>query len=104
MLYEVLGDIWGAAQPYLQDDLLDNPAAAALVEALHHRLAEVEKRRDPEADAQRDAWWASCWRPRAVDRFGPFEVDELRQRARKVLARTPPRTTSSSTACRAWRM
>ncbi len=47
MLYEVLGDIWVVQRnPYLQDDLLDNPKRrAALVEALHHRLSDMEKRR-----------------------------------------------------------
>jgi FAD/FMN-containing dehydrogenase/Fe-S oxidoreductase len=47
MLYEVLGDIWVVSRnPYLQDDLLDNPKRrAALIEALHHRLREIEKRR-----------------------------------------------------------
>src|SRR5476649_2593878 len=47
MLYEVLGDIWVVNRnPYLQDDLLDNPRRrAALVEAMRHRLREVEKRR-----------------------------------------------------------
>jgi len=47
MLYEVLGDIWVVMRnPYLQDDLLDNPRRrAALVEALHHRLSEIDKRR-----------------------------------------------------------
>ena len=47
MLYEVLGDIWVVARnPYLQDDLLDNPnRRAALTEALHHRLDEIDKRR-----------------------------------------------------------
>src|SRR5690606_36417697 len=57
MLYEVLGDIWVVQRnPYLQDDLLDNPRRrAALVEALHHRLGEVQKRRTPEDDAPRDA-------------------------------------------------
>ena len=56
MLYEVLGDIWVVQRnPYLQDDLLDNPARRKLlVEALHHRLGEVQKRRTPEADAVRD--------------------------------------------------
>ncbi|MDO9360809.1 MAG: FAD/FMN-binding oxidoreductase [Polaromonas sp.] len=56
MLYEVLGDIWVVQRnPYLQDDLLDNPKRRRLlVEALQHRLAEVEKRRTPGADAQRD--------------------------------------------------
>ena len=57
MLYEVLGDIWVVERnPYLQDDLLDNPSRRQmLVEALHHRLGEVQKRRTPQDDAQRDA-------------------------------------------------
>ncbi len=56
MLYEVLGDIWVVRRnPYLQDDLLDNPKRrAALITALHHRLGEVEKRREP-GDGERDA-------------------------------------------------
>jgi FAD/FMN-containing dehydrogenase/Fe-S oxidoreductase len=56
MLYEVLGDIWVVQRnPYLQDDLLDNPKRRRqLVEALDHRLGEVEKRRTPDADPQRD--------------------------------------------------
>ncbi|WP_028101571.1 DUF3683 domain-containing protein [Pseudoduganella violaceinigra] len=47
MLYEVLGDIWVVRRnPYLQDDLLDNPKRRqALIDALHHRLSEVDKRR-----------------------------------------------------------
>src|SRR5438132_5722134 len=56
MLYEVLGDIWVVQRnPYLQDDLLDNPRRRKmLIDALHHRLHEVEKRRNPAADAERD--------------------------------------------------
>src|SRR6186713_660841 len=60
MLYEVLGDIWVVQRnPYLQDDLLDNPKRRQmLIDALHHRLAEVAKRRTPgddlrSADGQR---------------------------------------------------
>ncbi len=47
MLYEVFGYIWVVRRnPYLQDDLLDNPKRRALlVEVLNHRLAEIEKRR-----------------------------------------------------------
>src|SRR5205814_105590 len=58
MLYEVLGDIWVVQRnPYLQDDLLDSPRRRRLlIDALHHRLHEVEKRRSPDADAQRDAF------------------------------------------------
>ncbi len=60
MLYEVLGDIWVVQRnPYLEDDLLDNRERRdALVNALRHRLKEVEKRRaeseteDPERAAK----------------------------------------------------
>ena len=47
MLYEVLGDIWVVQRnPYLIDDLLANRERRdALVNALHHRLSEVDKRR-----------------------------------------------------------
>ncbi len=47
MLYEVLGDIWVVRRnPYLEDDLLASPERRqALVGALKHRLAEIEKRR-----------------------------------------------------------
>ena len=40
MLYEVLGDMWVVQRnPYLQDDLLDNPKRRGLlVDALKHRL------------------------------------------------------------------
>ena len=45
MLFEVLGDIWVVSRnPYLQDDLLDNPKRRQLlVAALRHRLHEIEK-------------------------------------------------------------
>ena len=57
MLYEVLGDVWVVQRnPYLQDDLLDNPKRRrSLVDALNHRLGEVEKRRTPHVDPERDA-------------------------------------------------
>jgi len=47
MLYEVLGDIWVVSRnPYLQDDLQDNPdRRAALTASMRHRLDEIEKRR-----------------------------------------------------------
>ena len=56
MLYEVLGDIWVVRRnPYLQDDLLDNPKRRALlIEALNHRLAEIEKRRRADLIAHSD--------------------------------------------------
>ena len=47
MLYEVLGDIWVVRRnPYLQDDMLDNPRRRQdLIDALNHRLGEIDKRR-----------------------------------------------------------
>ena len=55
MLFEVLGDIWVVRRnPYLQDDLLDNPKRLhLLIQALNHRLNEVDHRRDASA-AERD--------------------------------------------------
>jgi FAD/FMN-containing dehydrogenase/Fe-S oxidoreductase len=57
MLYEVLGDIWVVQRnPYLQDDLIDNPRRRRqLVAALYHRLNEIDRRRNPEADGERYA-------------------------------------------------
>ena len=47
MLFEVLGDIWVVRRnPYLEDDLLDNPKRRQmLIEALRHRLNAIEARR-----------------------------------------------------------
>ncbi len=47
MLYEVLGDIWVVRRnPYLEDDLLANARRRrALIDALRHRLHEIELRR-----------------------------------------------------------
>src|SRR4051812_28171358 len=93
MLYEVLGDIWVVQRnPYLEDDLLDNPKRRALlIDALNHRLAEVEKRRTPAADATRDAFVAELLvgaRQAVADFAQHFsDVWDLRARARKVLGR-----------------
>ena len=91
MLYEVLGDVWVVQRnPYLQDDLLDNPKRRKLlVDALQHRLGEVEKRRTPEADVQRDAIVGELLETAraAVSRFSASfeEMAELRrQTARKL--------------------
>ncbi|HEY9281477.1 MAG TPA: DUF3683 domain-containing protein, partial [Eoetvoesiella sp.] len=55
MLFEVLGDIWVVRRnPYLLDDLLDNPKRRRLlIEALNHRLSEINQRRDS-SDFSRD--------------------------------------------------
>ncbi len=93
MLYEVLGDIWVVQRnPYLQDDLLDNPRRRKLlIEALHHRLGEIEKRRTPQSDRERDTAVGELLTQAsaAVTRFAAQfdEVAELRRRATKVLGR-----------------
>lgn len=93
MLYEVLGDIWVVQRnPYLQDDLLDNPRRRRmLVDALHHRLAEVQKRRTPESDGARDALVgelldAAAGAVRAFD-AAFAQTAELRARAQRALRR-----------------
>ena len=111
MLYEVLGDIWVVSRnPYLQDDLLEDPKRrAALIESLHHRLGEIEKRRssyaadadterDPAARAQAEARDGKVvfllQRARgAVKRFGGEfeETARFRARAMRQLARSTRR-------------
>jgi len=93
MLYEVLGDIWVVERnPYLQDDLLDNPARRKLlVDALNHRLGEVQKRRTPEQDAARDALVGQLL-ALAREAVGQFNERfarraELRRKVQRVLGR-----------------
>jgi FAD/FMN-containing dehydrogenase/Fe-S oxidoreductase len=93
MLYEVLGDMWVVQRnPYLHDDLLDNARRRTqLVEALRHRLHEIEKRRTPQRDAERDAIVGELLAAAgtAVDAFAAQfdQVTELRRRTRRVLGR-----------------
>ncbi len=102
MLYEVLGDIWVVRRnPYLQDDMLDNPKRRqALIDALNHRLAEVEKRRmttdladvgDP--DARRRSLNVEALVQAARKAVADFAEEfrntyDLRKRANKVLGRS----------------
>ncbi|MBH9661238.1 DUF3683 domain-containing protein [Burkholderia multivorans] len=100
MLYEVLGDIWVVRRnPYLQDDLLDNPKRRALlIEALNHRLTEIGKRRradltehHDEAGRERAARveMLEAAAQRAVDEFADEfdKMADLRRRATKTLGR-----------------
>ncbi|MBU3725426.1 MAG: DUF3683 domain-containing protein, partial [Burkholderiaceae bacterium] len=98
MLYEVLGDIWAVNRnPYLQDDLLDNPKRRRqLIEALHHRLGEVDRRRlSDERTHATDSRDQKVGRllelaKQAVTQFDS-EFDEtakLRRQVRKILGRT----------------
>jgi len=92
MLYEVLGDIWAVRRnPYLQDDLIDNPRRRRLlIAALQHRLREIDRRRDA-ADAERyhRVGELLAGARAAVTSFeGQFAAwVQLRRRARRVLAR-----------------
>ena len=95
MLYEVLGDIWVVQRnPYLEDDLLDNQERRnALVNALRHRLKEVEKRRaeseteDPERSAKVKCLVEAA--QAAVDRFAERfgESWDLRRKVKKILGK-----------------
>ena len=93
MLYEVLGDIWVVERnPYLQDDLLDNPGRRKLlVEALQHRLGEVQKRRTPQIDAPRDALVGQllAMAGEAVTQFSArfTRMAKLRSQVQKTLGR-----------------
>src|SRR3569832_1129352 len=101
LLYEVLGDIWVVRRnPYLQDDMLDNPKRLqALIDALNHRLGEIDRRRlstdladvgDPDA-MKRSASVEALLRAarKAVADFGDEfrRMYDLRKRATKVLGR-----------------
>ncbi|MEF8699182.1 MAG: DUF3683 domain-containing protein [Candidatus Accumulibacter sp. UW20] len=87
MLYEVLGDIWVVQRnPYLEDDLLaSRERRQALVEALRHRLREIEKRRQGN-ERVRQLIVAS---EAAVTAFEQHFADTARLRARvtRVLAK-----------------
>jgi len=88
MLFEVLGDIWVVSRnPYLEDDLLENRRRrAALVEALHHRLREIARRRAADDGRVTELLDLSH---QAVARFErEFEqTTALRQKVSKRLAR-----------------
>ncbi|MCM0043323.1 MAG: FAD/FMN-binding oxidoreductase [Burkholderiaceae bacterium] len=101
MLYEVLGDLWVVRRnPYLQDDLLDNPSRReALIDAMIHRLNEVDRRREVAEDdhtlepeiRQRKQHVGSLVElaRRAVGEFAAEfrQAQDLRRRSRRVLGR-----------------
>ncbi|MDG6778441.1 DUF3683 domain-containing protein [Thiomicrorhabdus sp. zzn3] len=87
MLFEVLGDMWVVTRnPYIQDDLIENPKRRdALIDALQHRLKQVEKRLDGNKLAEalllsiREAVNDfSAWFPKQI---------QLRQQVRKKLSK-----------------
>ena len=86
MLFEVLGDIWVVRRnPYLEDDLLANPKRRhLLIEALRHRLHEIELRRQGNERVGQLLQAAD----RAVREFEAWFADtaNLRSRIQKRLA------------------
>lgn len=93
MIYEILGDIWVVRRnPYLQDDMLDNPKRQKLlVDALRHRAQACEKRRQPEVDLKRDEMVGELigLTEKAIRDFSESlsATQELRQRARHIFAK-----------------
>lgn len=93
MLYEVLGDIWAVQRnPYLQDDLIHNPQRRKmLVDAMRHRMGEIEKRRTPQEDPERDRRVAQLVEAanRAIAEFDAtlVEVAGMRKLVARRLAR-----------------
>jgi len=91
MLYEVLGDIWVVNRnPYLQDDMLDDPRRRdALVEALRHRLRQIELRRGDGDEAGNVADKVAQLLQSAHQAVDAFERDfeETAKLRRKVLRR-----------------
>ncbi|MGA2563222.1 MAG: FAD/FMN-binding oxidoreductase [Steroidobacteraceae bacterium] len=92
MLFEVLGDIWVVRRnPYLQDDLIDSPRRRRLLmAAMHHRLAEVDRRRDQQDSERFDRVGELL--AAAREAVGSFELFfgstvQLRRRSRRALAR-----------------
>jgi FAD/FMN-containing dehydrogenase/Fe-S oxidoreductase len=93
MLYEVLGDIWVVQRnPFLHDDLLDNPKRRVqLVQALNHRLGEIEKRRTPEVSPVKDELVGRLLQAaqQAVQSFSDafVELAQLRRQTQRTLSR-----------------
>ncbi len=87
MLFEVLGDMWVIQRnPYVKDDLLSNgKRRKALIDALKHRLKQVELRADGNADAL--TLHQNC-----LDAVLEFEQEMqtqivLRQKSRKIFGK-----------------
>jgi len=85
MLFEVLGDMWVIKRnPYVKDDLMNNPKRReSLVNALKHRLHQVELRSGGNSDALK-------LHKHCLDAISHFEDDlidqiTLRQKTRKAL-------------------
>ncbi|WP_026295508.1 DUF3683 domain-containing protein [Methylophilus methylotrophus] len=81
MLFEVLGDLWVVSRnPYLQDDLLENPKRRkALIEALYHRISAINERSGGNDKVQKLVSAAT----KAIEKFADDfkQTAELRKKA-----------------------
>jgi len=81
MLFEVLGDLWVVSRnPYLQDDLLENPKRRkALIEALYHRISAINERSGGNGKVQKLVSAAT----KAIEKFADDfkQTAELRKKA-----------------------
>lgn len=84
MLFEVLGDMWVISRnPFIQDDLIENHKRwRSLVDALHHRLDQIELRADDNALAQQLADKAH----QAVREFEAW-LPQMKQKRHEALRR-----------------
>jgi len=87
MLFEILGDMWVVERnPYIQDDLIDNiKRRQALIQALRHRLAQIEARAE-----NNPLTLKIIQRTRAsIEHFADWFPEEyaLRQRTRRMLSK-----------------
>ncbi len=91
MLFEVLGDIWVVQRnPYLQDDLLENPKRLEqLIDSLQQRLREIDARRESHIPRRDQKVLRLLEAARvAVSRFESdlHHTKSLRQRIKKQLS------------------
>lgn len=93
MLFEVLGDMWVISRnPYVTDDLLNNPKRRdQLIEALHHRLAQVEARANGNQDALK-LFQASTEAVRTFE----HELDHQHEMQKRVRRRLRKETSSQN--------
>ena len=87
MLFEVLGDLWVVSRnPYLQDDLLDNPKRRkSLVDALNHRVAAIDERRSGNTQVEKLVTAAKAAIEKFADDF--HQTYNLRRKALSKLSK-----------------
>jgi len=95
MLFEVLGDIWVIQRnPFIQDDLLENPKRRKLlIDALHHRLNQIKAR----AEGNQLALDLADASLKAVNNFQTWLLEQ--QRLRSVVLKRLSQITRKDNIC-----